>query len=89
MNYTEFGFGRFESEIAAVAKQFDFDLNNLEIEFFTPGRQAIFVETVETHRFRIHVNLEENRIISAKQLVTGPAERINEALFAKYKNFMK
>ncbi|MDZ7343561.1 MAG: hypothetical protein ONA90_03500 [candidate division KSB1 bacterium] len=89
MNYTEFAFGRFESEIAAVAKQFELDLQNLEIELFTPNQQAIFVEAVGSRRFRIHLSLEGNRIIAVKQVAGEPIENSSADLFAKYTKFMK
>jgi hypothetical protein len=89
MNYTEFAFGRFEGDIAAVAKQFELDLQNLEIELFTPNQQAIFVETIGSRRFRIHFSLEEKRIIAVKQLAGEPIENSSDDLFAKYKKFMK
>lgn len=89
MDYTEFAFGRFESDIAAVAKQFELDLQNLDIELFTPNQQAIFVETVGSRRFRIHLSLEGNRIIAVKQLAGEPSENSSDDSFAKYKKFMK
>jgi hypothetical protein len=89
MNYTEFGFGRFSSDIEATARKFDLDLENLDVEFFSPGHQAIFVESVGSQRFRIHISLEENRVIAAKQLMGEPDEKSGEDLFAKYKKFMK
>jgi hypothetical protein len=89
MNYLEFGFGGFSKEIAAVAEKFDLNLDHLDIEFFSPGHQGIFVETVNGRRFRIHLSLEEDRIVAVKQLDLNPSEKIAEDLLAKYKNFMK
>ena len=89
MKHTEFSFGRFEKEIAAVAEKFNLDLENLEIEFFSPGHQAIFVEKVGGRRFRIHLSLEENRLIAVKQIAPELPEKTAEDVFAKYKSFMK
>ena len=75
--------------LSKVAKGFNLDLDNLKVEIFRPGTLGIFVEKVGQYQFRIHINLEENRIVSVKQLC-GP--RANLQLtdpFAKYKDFMK
>jgi hypothetical protein len=85
MYYNEYAFGRFEADIATVAKQYDLNLEQLDVEFFSPGKQAIVVEAVGDRRFRVHLSLEENRIISVKQ-IDGAA---SEDPFAKYKSFMK
>ncbi|MDZ7363038.1 MAG: hypothetical protein ONB46_20300 [candidate division KSB1 bacterium] len=89
MNYTDYAFGRFATDIAAVAQQYQLDLDGLEVELFTPGRQAIVVEAVGNQRFRIHINLEENRIIAVKQITPAPVKNLGEDPFAKYKKFMK
>ena len=90
MDLSESEFGIFEKEILTAASAFNFDLENLAVEFFSPGRQGIFVETVGARVFRIHVNLEEGRIIAVKQ-IAGPPVPEGEASdpFAKYKIFMK
>jgi hypothetical protein len=85
MYYNEYAFGRFEADIETVAKQYDLNLEQLDVEFFSPGKQAIVVETVAGRRFRVHLNLEEHRIISVKQI--DGAESAD--LFVKYKGFMK
>ncbi len=89
MTYNEYAFGSFETDIAAVAKQYNLNLDHLDVEFFSPGRQAILVETVGGRRFRVHLSLEENRIIAVKQLDSASKESASEDPFAKYKNFMK
>lgn len=88
MEYTDFGFGLFEEEIKQVAQRFNLDLERLQVEFFSPGRQAIFIETLGEREFRIHVSLEEGRIIAVKQ-TAGPPELGAGDVFAKYKTFMK
>lgn len=89
MAYHEVG-NSLEEEILEVAEMFNFDPQHLLVEFFNPGRQGIFVEDVGEVRFRIHLSLEEKRIISVKQ-IAGPSERAPGAPdpFEKYKVFMK
>lgn len=88
MNYQEYGFGLFAQDIAAVAQRFQLDLAHLHIEIFSPGRQAIVIEKQGAHAFRIHLSLEEDRIVAVKR-IAGPAVTNEDELFAKYKTFMK
>lgn len=88
MNYMEYGFGLFAQDIATVAQRFLFDLDHLQVEIFSPGRQAIFIETRGEHIFRIHLSLEEDRIVAVKQIAGPPVPQEND-LFEKYKRFMK
>jgi len=90
MTYDEFGFGLYQEDITKVAERFHLDLAHLAVEFFRPERQGIFVETVGERQFRIHVSLEEGRIIAVKQ-IAGPDEEESAGadLFGKYKAFMK
>jgi len=88
MNYMEYGFGLFAQDIAAVAQRFGVDLQHLQVEIFSPGRQAIFIETRGEYAFRIHLSVEEDRIIAVKQ-VAGPVLPSDSDLFAKYKTYMK
>ncbi len=88
MDYTEFGFGLYEEDIRKAAQRFNLDLAHLEVEFFSPGRQAILSETFGERVFRIHVSLEEGRIIAVKQ-TAGPIEAGESDMFGKYKTFMK
>jgi hypothetical protein len=89
MNYREYVFGRYETDIAAAAEKYNLSLNDLEVESFSPAGLAIFVEKIEGKRFKIHINLQEGRIISVQIMGSESADRNNEALFAKYKSFMK
>jgi len=88
MNFHDPGFRRFEEEILRTADHFGLDHENLEVEFFSPGSQAILVERINGWRFRIHCNLQEKRIISVRQIENGAATVTPEVL-AKYKAFMK
>jgi hypothetical protein len=89
MTYHEVGVS-FDEEILKVAETFDLDPHHLQVEFFSPDRQGIFVEAVADCKFRIHLSLEEKRIIAVKQ-ISGPTERPpgGPDPFAKYKAFMK
>lgn len=88
MNFHDPSLRRFEDEIIQTAKKFGLDMGNLEVEFYSPGTQAIVVERVQRWRFRIHINLEENRIISVRQIENGVAA-VQPEVLAKYKVFMK
>ncbi len=88
MNYMEYGFGLFTQDIAAAAQRFHFDLEHLEVEIFSPGRQAILVESQGERVFRIHLNLEEDRIVAVKQ-IAGPAVSGGNDGFVKYRAYMK
>jgi hypothetical protein len=89
MSYADYAFGRYETEIAAVAEKYDLNLKDLEVESFSPGGLAIFVEKNGEKRFKIHINLLENRIIAVKQITAAPLENSGVDQFAKYRNFMK
>jgi hypothetical protein len=89
MNYAEYAFGRYETDIAVVAKKYELNLNDLEVESFSPGRLAILVEKRGEKRFKIHINLEENRIIAVKQMTDEAIGNGGDDQFAKYKSFMK
>lgn len=89
MNPTDYAFGRYETDIAAVAEKYKLNLNGLEVESFSPTGLAILVEKIEDRRFKIHINLQEGRIIAVKQIAGAPLENNTENQFAKYTNFMK
>lgn len=83
------GVAVYSGTLSKVAKGFNLDVNNLKVEIFRPGTLGIFVEKVGQYQFRIHINLEENRIISVKQLCGPRASTQLADPFAKYKDFMK
>jgi len=90
MTYSEAGFHFDEEEIAQVAASFNLDANHLHVEFFRPGHQGIFIETVSDCKFRIHLSLEEKRIVAVQQIAGPTAQGLNAPdPFAKYKAFMK
>ena len=71
-----------------IAQQYSLNPDNLKVEFYTPDCQAILVEKVQNDLFKIHINLEEHRIISIQRLSlngNGNGDRLKE----KYRRFMK
>jgi hypothetical protein len=88
MEYRNPGLSRFEDEIDETIRYFGLDRKNLEIESYTPRTQLILIERVEKWRFRIHINIQENRIISVRQIETG-APAVQPETFSRYRAFMK
>ncbi|MFQ5769897.1 MAG: hypothetical protein ACE5HX_05140 [bacterium] len=78
----------FTKDFQHIANQFNLDPDKLKVEFYTPKCQAILVEQVEGHAFKIHINLEENRIISI-QMLGGPKNGSVEYIKEKYRKYMK
>ncbi|MFQ5632567.1 MAG: hypothetical protein ACE5I1_27685 [bacterium] len=76
----------FKDDILKVAEKYRLNTEELLVETFVPRNNAIFVEGVEGNRFRVHINLQENRIVSAKQL---NAHQFDKTKFAKYIDYMK
>lgn len=89
MNYTDYAFGRFETDIVAVAEKYNLNLHDLEVESFSPSGLAILVERIGERQFKIHINLQEGRIVAVKQIAGAPLKNSPENQFAKYTNFMK
>ena len=78
----------FTKDFKQIAEQYSLDPDNLAIEFYTPQSQAILVENVEDQSYKIHINLEEDRIISVQRIAhsgNGNSGNIKE----KYRRFMK
>ncbi len=86
MKYAHDLYAAHSEEISHIADLFGLNREGLVVEAYIPKQTAIFVETVDDKKFRLHVNLEENRIISVKQLGVDKAE---VAEFDKYMAFMK
>ncbi|MFQ5823473.1 MAG: hypothetical protein ACE5JB_05410 [bacterium] len=78
----------FTEDFIKIAKQYSLDPNKLKVEFYTPNCQAILIEQVNGHAFKIHINLEENRIISIKRLTKSTNEEADN-LKEKYRKYMK
>ena len=71
-----------------IAKHYSLNPEKVKIEFYTPHCQAILTEEIENHTFKIHINLEENRIVSIKHL-TGNGNGNTDTFKEKYRKFMK
>lgn len=69
------GLAYFRPEIERLAEKFGLDRNRTLVESYVPNSTAIFVESVRDKKFRIHVNVQEGKIISAKQLSGGELDR--------------
>lgn len=88
MEFESVHYRHFADDFQEIAKRFCLDPDHLKVEFYTPRSQAILIEEVENQAFKIHINLEENRIISFKRLGengNGNSEHIKN----KYRQFMK
>ncbi len=78
----------FKETLMDVASRFSLNPDKLSVEFFAPNCQAIFVEHVGDQDFKIHINLQENRIVSIQSLSdanNGFTDRLKE----KYRQYMK
>lgn len=78
----------YKEDFKELAEQYSLNPEKIIIEFYTPQIQAILTEQVEDQTFKIHINLEENRIVSIQRLSTNGNGR-TEALKDKYRKFMK
>jgi hypothetical protein len=88
MEYTSAHFKRFEGELKKIAATYALNMNGLRVEFYMPGHQAIFTERIEDEAYRVHINLEENRIISI-QRVSGNGKPDSEQVRKKYRQYMR
>lgn len=88
MKYHSPHYENFSNDFQKIAKHFSLNSENLEVEFYTPRCQAIFVEEVDQHKFKIHISLEEDRIISVQQISNG-VNGNGVSLKEKYRRFMK
>jgi len=86
MKYSNPGLIFFEKEILHMSKKFNLNTEESIVESFVPNTNAIIVETVDHYRYRVHINLQEKRIISARQLNMRPLQK---PIMAKYTAFMK
>ena len=72
-----------------IAKHYSLNLDKVKIEFYTPECQAILTEQVEGHTFKIHINLEEDRIVSIKDITGNGGGHTDDTFKEKYRRFMK
>ena len=80
---------KFKKHLTEIADRYRLNPDNLKIEFFTPDCQAILIEQVENQNYKIHINLEENRIISIKRISKNGEATTPEYVREKYRQFMK
>ena len=87
MSFKPTTYKKFTKALVNVANRFGLHPAHLRIEFFTPNCQAILVEQVENQNYKIHITLEENRIVSIQRLngTGGYPDHIRQ----KYREFMK
>jgi hypothetical protein len=88
MEYQSPHYRHFSKDLKELARRYELNPSNLTVEFYTPRHQAIVVEKLDNDEFQIHINLEENRIVSVKRLTenhNGNGVHIRE----KYRKYMK
>jgi len=79
---------KFRKDFIAIAKRFSLSPQHLTVEFYTPDRQVILTERVEDHDIKIHIDLEQGRIISVQSVSPGLNGNF-EGLTRKYREFMR
>lgn len=75
----------FKDDIQKVIEKFNLS-SDVKVIAFAPGANAIFIEEKDNKHFKLHINLEENRIIAIKQM---EGEKIDSGSIQKYAPFMK
>jgi len=88
MNYPVHPPTSLDSEVSEMVQFFKLDEKNVVVEFHTPRTQLIVVERVYPWRFRIHINVQEKRIVAVRQIEPNAPTPPPEAL-DRYKAFMK
>jgi len=78
---------QFKKNLTEIANRFSLNPDNLKIEFFTPNCQAILEEQIGDDKFKIHISLEEDRIISFRRI--SDSGDYPEHIRAKYRRYMK
>jgi hypothetical protein len=79
---------QYTKDFENIARKFSLDPNGLKVEFYTPNCQAILIEKVNGEEFKIHINLEDTRIVSIRRLTENGNDN-GEQLKEKYRKFMK
>ncbi|MFQ5710005.1 MAG: hypothetical protein ACE5HO_21325 [bacterium] len=77
----------FTEDFHQIADRFRLNPDHLKIEFYRPSSQVILVEAVGDHAFKIHIDLEEHRIISIQTLSACKKEEA-DFIKRKYRRFM-
>ncbi|MCA9734440.1 MAG: hypothetical protein H6696_04905 [Deferribacteres bacterium] len=76
----------FSEEIDEAIHQFSLNADGILVESFNPGETAIMVEESGGKKFRLHLDLQDSRIIAAKQLGVNKSELHD---FDRYLVYMK
>ncbi|MFQ5486783.1 MAG: hypothetical protein ACE5IR_05155 [bacterium] len=87
MEFQSDHYRNYTTDFQAIAQHYSLDPDHLTVEFYTPN-QAIFIEEVEDQAYKIHINLEEDRIISFKNL-SETRNKNSETIKKKYRKFMR
>ena len=87
MEYKSPHFKRVEKDFKQIAGRFGLNTDGLRVEFYMPGQQAIFIEQIEDEAYKIHINLQEERIISI-QRVSGNGKPYSDKIRKKYRQYM-
>ena len=80
-------FKRFKQDFIRIAEKYAINIKGLKVEFYMPGQQAIFVEKIEDEAYKVHINLQEERIISI-QRVSGTGKPASDKIRKKYRQYM-
>lgn len=78
---------QFKRNLNDIASKYSLNPDNVMVEFFTPNCQAILVEHVNEHDYKIHINLEEDRIVSIQPMDKAAEQTANWR--EKYRQYMK
>jgi hypothetical protein len=87
MEYKSPHFKRYANDFIRIAKNFALNTEGLKVEFYMPGQQAILIEKVENEAYKVHINLQEERIISF-QRISGNGKPYSETIHRKYRQYM-
>ena len=87
MEYKSPHFKRYEKDFIKIAERYALNANGLKVEFYMPGEQAIVIEQIEDEAYKIHINLQEHRIISI-QRVSGNGKPYSDKIRKKYRQYM-
>lgn len=87
MKYKTKQYQKFKRNLSEIASRYNLNPDNLIVEFFTLNCQAILVEHVDEHDYKIHINLEEDRIVSIQPMDKAAEQSHNWR--EKYRHYMK
>ena len=88
MEYKSPHFKRFAHDFKKIAARYGLNTEGLRVEFYMPGQQAILIEKIDDEAYKVHLNLQEDRIISI-QRVSGQGKPYSEKIRNKYRQYMR